>query len=150
MNTMPEGLRSPLVEATIEQLRYWVPTITDVARVTEHRTDGEGWTLSIEPRAASACPVALTLKDSGRFDIVVAGKRYTDLALGKLDEIVNLLERIADGHVVQRRWVSTATGAEQAVETMVRLGSGLLWRDGPEPDGGAERRDRHFLPYRRP
>lgn len=149
MNTLPEGHRPSAVEATIEQLRYWVPTITDVARVAERAGSGDGWTLSIEPRVAAACPVTITLKETGRFDLVVAGERYADCALGALDQIVHLLERITDGQVIQRRWVSMATGADQGVETLVRLGSGLVWRDGAEPDGGAEHHDRHFLPYRR-
>lgn len=139
------------VEATIEQIRYWVPTISDVAHVV-WLGDGHagcGVMLSIVPRIEAACPVAITLKETGRFDIVIAGARYTDCALGALDQVVHLLERITEGHVVQRRWVSAATGTAQGVETMVMLGTGIVWRDGPEPDGGGERHDRHFLPYRR-
>jgi hypothetical protein len=146
---MPYAFASTPVSATIEQLRYWVPTIKDVALVVESDDAGEGWTLSIIPKVASACPVAITLRESGRFDIVIAGEDYADRGLGSLDQIVTLLERITDGRVVQRRWVSRATGAETGVETMVALGEGLVWRNGPEPDGGSERRDRHFLPYRR-
>jgi hypothetical protein len=146
---MPNAYASTPVSATIEQLRYWVPTIKDVARVIESDGPGDGWTLSIVPAVVTACPVAITLQQSGRFDILIAGETYTDCALGSLDQIVALLERIADGHVVQRRWVSRATGVETGVETMVPLGAGLVWRNGPEPDGGSERRDRHFLPYRR-
>lgn len=150
MNTMPEGFHPSAVQATIEQLRYWVPTISDVAHVAESRADG-AWTLAITPRVAAACPVTITLKDSGRFDITLAGETYADCTLGSLDRIVELLERIAEGRVVQRRWVSSATGTAQGIETLVALGPepGLLWRDGPIPDGNAERRDRHFLPYRR-
>lgn len=146
---MPNDFASTPVSATIEQLRYWVPTIKDVARVIESDDMGNGWTLNIVPKVASACPVAITLRESGRFDIVIAGEGYADRGFGSLDQIVALLERIADGRVVQRRWVSRATGAETGVETMVPLGDGLVWRNGPEPDGASERRDRHFLPYRR-
>lgn len=148
MTMTPESFLSSSVQATIEQLRYWVPTIKDVARVAESG-DGAGWTLTITPRMAAACPVAITLKDSGRFDITIAGEAYADRALGSLDQLVRLLERIAEGHVVQRRWVSAATGVDQGIETLVLLGQGLVWRNGPAPDGGAERHDRHFLPYRR-
>lgn len=148
MSVTPEGFRGPSVEATIEQIRYWVPTIADVARTLEAR-DGDSWLLSLEPHLAAACPVAIALRQSGRFDISIAGETYEDRALAGLGQLVLLLERITDGHVVQRRWVSTSTGVAQGVETMVRLGDGLIWRNGPEPDGGAERRDRHFLPYRR-
>ena len=148
MNTTPEGLHAPSVEATIEQLRYWVPTITDVARALEARDDAS-WFLSIEPHLEAACPVAIALKQTGRFDISVAGETYDDRALASLGQLVLLLERITDGQVIQRRWVSSATGADQGIETIVRLGQGAVWRGGREPDGGAEHRDRHFLPYRR-
>ncbi|WP_439542228.1 hypothetical protein [Hyphomicrobium sp.] len=146
---MPNDFASTPVSATIEQLRYWAPTIKDVARVIESDGPGDGWTLSIVPSVVTACPVAITLQPSGRFDILIAGETYTDRALGSLDQIVALLERITDGGVVQRRWVSCATGIETGVETMVPLGTGLVWRNGPEPDEESERRDRHFLPYRR-
>lgn len=146
---MQTAYASTPVSATIEQLRYWVPTIKDVARVIESEGAGGSWTLSIVPTVATACPVAITLQQSGRFDIHIAGETYTDRELSSLDQIVALLERIADGRVVQRRWVSRATGVETGIETMVPLGAGLVWRNGLEPDGGSERRDRHFLPYRR-
>lgn len=148
MNMTPEGICTSPVEVTIEQLRYWVPTITDVASAVEAR-DGESWLLSIEPHLATACPVAIALRQDGRFDISLAGETYEDCALSSLDQLVPLLERIVAGDVVQRRWVSAATGVPQGIETFVQLGSGLVWRHEPEPDGGAERRDRHFLPYRR-
>lgn len=142
------GFQPSSVQATIEQLRYWAPSIKDVARVDEYSGDGH-WSLVITPHVASACPVAITLKDSGRFDLALAGETYLDRSLGGLDQIVTLLERIIEGAVVQRHWTSTATGTPQCVETVVALDPDLIWRDGPEPDGGAERRDRHFLPYRR-
>jgi hypothetical protein len=149
MTTMPEEFSPSLVQATIEEIRYWVPTIKDVAEVFEGN-DGESWLLSIEPKIATACPVALALKPNGRFDISIAGETYDDRVLATLDQIVLMLERIADGHVIQRRWLSSATGAPQAIETIVTLAPGFDWRGGPEPDGYViERRDRHFLPYRR-
>jgi hypothetical protein len=148
MSTPPEGFRGPSVEATIEQIRYWVPTISDVAHTVEAR-EGESWLLSLEPHQPTACPVAIALRQSGRFDISLAGETYEDRALETLDQLVLLLERIADGNVIQRTWVSTVTGEPQGIETHVRIGAGLIWRNGTAPDGGAECRDRHFLPYRR-
>lgn len=148
MTLEPQGFHPSAVQAAIEQLRYWVPTIKDVARVFEGR-DEESFLLSIEPKVAAACPVAIAIRDNGRFDIAIAGETYEDRILSTLDQIVLLLERIADGHVIQRRWISLATGVPQSVETIVALGSGDVWREGRAPDGGAERHDRHFLPYRR-
>ena len=148
MNTTSEGFRGPSVEATIEQIRYWVPTISDVAHTVEAR-EGESWLLSLEPHQSTACPVAIALRQSGRFDISLAGETYEDRALETLDQLVLLLERIVGGNVIQRKWVSAATGAPQGIETHVHLGPGLVWRNGMAPEGGAECRDRHFLPYRR-
>jgi hypothetical protein len=148
MNTTSEGYSSASVQVTIEQLRYWVPTISDVARVSESAA-GEGWTLSLKPRVEQACPVAITLRDTGRFDLVIGGQSYADCALGALDQIVLFLEKVTDGQVIQRHWVSAATGAPKCVQTIVTLGPGRLWHKGREPDGGSVHRDRHFLPYRR-
>ena len=148
MDTLRDDYRPSAFDATIAEVRYWAPTITDVARVTE-QDEGDGWTISILPHASGACPVAVTLKPTGRLDLVIAGERYEDVVLNSPNQVVPLLERIVGGDVVQRRWVSRATGAHLGVETLVRLGDGLLLSDGPPPAGGAERRDRHFLPYRR-
>jgi hypothetical protein len=149
MTTTSEGFHPSLVQATIEEIRYWVPTIKDVARVFEGNDD-ESWLLSIEPNIRSACPVAIALKQNGRFDISIAGETYDDRVLQTLDQIVLMLERIADGHVIQRRWMSSATGVHQSIETIVALAPGLDWRGGPEPVAQVvERHDRHFLPYRR-
>lgn len=136
------------IQVAIEQLRYWVPTIKDVAHVYEG-TEGDSWLLSIEPRLQTACPVAVEIKSTGRFDIAIGGETYEDFALGSLDEIVLLLDRIAGGHVVQRRWVSSITGTPLAVETLVVLSPNAIWRGGSPFTGGGERQDRHFLPYRR-
>lgn len=151
-----EAPSHPQIEATIEQLRYWVPTITDVARVAEIDQAGT-WTLSIAPRIASACPVEITLKDNGRFDIVIGGETYADRSLGTLDQIVRLLERITEGRVIQRQWVSPATGTPCGTETIVTLGPDAIWHGSDATahaiagllDGAGERHDRHFLPYRR-
>lgn len=148
MTITSEGFHPSLVQATIEEIRYWVPTIKDVARVFEG-SDDESWLLSIEPEIGAACPVAIALKENGRFDISIAGETYDDRVLATLDQLVLMLERIADGHVIQRRWVSSATGAHQGIETLVTLGAGLVWRGGSEADARLERHDRHFLPYRR-
>ena len=148
MNMSAEARRSPAVQVAIEQLRYWVPTIKDVARVYEGK-DEENWLLSIEPHVITACPVALALKGDGRFDIAIANQTYDDRRLATLDHLVVLLERIAQGQVIQRHWTSKATGVRRGIETLVLMDAGSVWRDGIEPDGGSERRDRHFLPYRR-
>jgi len=148
MTRTAQGLQSSSVQATIEQLRYWAPSIKDVARVEEYDGDGD-WTLAIMPHVAAACPVAITLKDNGNFDLALADETYLDRSLKPLDRILTLLEKIVAGEIVQRRWVSAVTGAHRSVETLVMLTPDLVWCDGTVSDGDSEHHDRHFLPYRR-
>ena len=144
------------LHATVESLRYWVPTIADVARARESDTD-DAWTLAIEPAVAGACPVELRLCDGHRFDLAIAGEVYAGRTADSLELMLPLLEAITAGRVVQRLWISRATGACRAVESIVTLADGSSWRDGRTTDGLAdavprdetERHDRHFLPYRR-
>ncbi len=143
------------LHATVESLRYWVPTIADVARTRENETE-TAWTLSIVPTVAGACPVSLTLRDDHHFDICIAGESYDGRGASSLDLMLPLLEAITAGRVLQRHWISRSTGACRDVESIVRLADGSEWRDGHAsnfaeavPLDGTERRDRHFLPYRR-
>jgi hypothetical protein len=150
-----EALSSRL-RATIESLRYWVPTIADVAHIAE-RSSGDTFVITIEPNTPAACPVELALRPNGRFDITIGGETYWDRAVPSYDLFLPLLEAIAAGNVVQRHWESLATGAVRAVETIVTMADGSVWREGRTIEDFAsavsreatERRDRHFLPYRR-
>lgn len=142
------GVPSSL-QATIAQLRYWMPTIADVAHVVE-REEGEGWRFALTPRTEGGCPVAITLAGTGRLDLTIAGETYEDRSLDTLDQLLPLIERITEGHVIQRRWASRATGAPRGIETIVSLGPGRVWRDGlASSEGDAFAHDHHFLPYRR-
>jgi hypothetical protein len=143
-----QGTQSNSVQATIEQLRYWAPSIKDVASVDEYAADGH-WSLVIRPHVATACPVAITIKDSGRLDLALGGETYLDRTFEAHDRIITLLEKVVEGAVIQRQWTSAVTGTPQSIETIIMLGPDLVWRDGAEPGGASEHRDRHFLPYRR-
>ena len=142
--------------AAVESLRYWAPTITDVARVESSETAAT-WTMAIRPLVEHACPLDLTLKATQLFDLTIAGEVYDNRSIASLDHILPLIERITGGHVIQRRWVSAATGAVRTVETLVTLADGTVWQDGRTAGPVAsviakeetERHDRHFLPYRR-
>lgn len=137
------------VQATIAQLRYWLPTIADVAHITEGAS-GEGWQFAIRPRTDGGCPVAVAVSETGQLDFTIAGETYEGRTLDTLDQLLPLVERITEGHVVQRRWTSRATGGFRGIETIVVLGPGRVWRDGmTAPEAGAESHDHHFLPYRR-
>ena len=153
-----DTIRSRL-QSTIASLRYWVPSIADAARVDETERSGF-WQISVTPKIAGACPFELILKtdrSSGRFDCVIGGEVYEDRDLASPDEFLPLVEAIADGRVIQRRWLSTATGVLCGVETIVTLGNGRTWQQLRETAPAAadvggdavEHRDRHFLPYRR-
>ena len=68
------------LEATVEQVRYWVPQIADVARVSEsHGPDF--WKIVIEPYMPNACAVEMTVRDDEQFDAVLGGETYPTRAL---------------------------------------------------------------------
>lgn len=137
------------VQATVMQLRYWLPTIADVAHVSEAE-HGTSWRFSIAPRIPGACPVDVTLHETGNLDFVIAGEAYEGRRLDLLDQLLPLVERITEGHVVQRRWSSRATGQLCGIETLVSLEPGRVWSDGSAAPGeSVESHDHHFLPYRR-
>lgn len=137
------------VQATVTQLRYWLPTIADVAHVSEAE-QGASWQFSITPRIDGACPVAITLHETGSLDFVIAGETYEGRTLKLLDQLLPMVERITEGHVVQRRWTSPATGRLCGIETVVSLAPGQVWNAGMTTAAGdLESHDHHFLPYRR-
>lgn len=137
------------VQATVAQLRYWLPTIADVAHVSETEAAG-GWRFSLVPRTSGGCPVAVTVLESGQIDFTIAGETYEGRALEKLDQLLPLVERITEGAVIQRRWSSRMTGGHLGIETIVHMGPARVWRDGlTAASADAESHDHHFLPYRR-
>jgi hypothetical protein len=148
VTTVPDDAFAHSLRGTIEGLRYWVPSIIDAARVAEESAP-QYWHLSIAPRSPGGCPFELLLRQDRRFDAVVAGQSYEDRSITSLSLFLALAEAIIDGRVIQRRWLSTQTGTLSAVETLVFLSDGSVWRDGNAPLGPCESRDRHFLPYRR-
>jgi len=139
--------------ATIESLRYFVPSIADVARC-EEQSDTGFWKLTMSPQTAGACPVELILHSSQRYDIMVGNEVYEDREIVSLEHFVPLLEAISEGHVKERTYYSIATGALVSRTTFVRYQFGV-WQDGsflsdvPVDDNALSWEDRHFLPYRR-
>lgn len=143
------------LEAAIAGLRYWVPTVFDVARVSE--SEGAGyWKIAVEPHAAHACPFELVLRADQRHDFVVAGEVFEDLPTKSLDVFVPLATAIAEGRVVQCHWRSAATGVESAVETVIYLADGREWSSAHMRNSFANEHpdaviatQRHFVPYHR-
>jgi len=153
---LPDDIFRSRLQSTITALRYWAPSIADAARLEETET-GDYWSLLVTPRAASACPFEMILHADQRYDIAVADEAYEGRPIETFDWFIPFASAIADGKVVQRRWISRLTGLERSIETIVVLGNGAIWREGrgdsrPTPsigDDGTEVRERHFLPYRR-
>lgn len=146
-----DDLRTFQFEATVEQARYWVPQIADVARVAES-TGPDFWKLTIQPYTPNTCAVEVTVRGDDQFDAVLAGETYPSRAISSHGFVISLLESVAEGRVVQRRWRSSATGALQSIETLIMLPDGSVWTGSNGCDGDAaawERHDHHFLPYRR-
>lgn len=137
--------------ALVEELRYWVPSVKDVALVQECQ-DGAGLRFFLIPSTPGACPVELLLRNDGLFDLEVGGISYEAQELGARTALIDLLEGITAGQVIQRRFYNPATGAPVGVETRIRLPDGSYWRAGDMAEmlpGAMSVRDRHYLPYRR-
>jgi len=145
---IPDDVYAQQLQGTIEGLRYWVPSVIDVAHVSEESDSGY-WRLHVAPRLAGGCPVEIVLRDNRSFDIAIAAESYEHREAMALSLFLPLVAAIIDGRVIQRRWFSTQTGALRGVESLVFLADGSVWRAGAAADGGSESRDRHFLPYRR-
>lgn len=144
------------LQATIESLRYWAPSVADAAKIEESGT-ADYWKFTVSPKVAGACPFELLLSSNQLYDFMIAGELYEDRPVVSLDLFLPLVEGITQGRVVQRRWVSLQTGAVRQIETIVSLANGREWRDSRAIDGlekaidaeATEKEDRHFLAYQR-
>lgn len=153
---LPDDVFRTRLQSTITALRYWAPSIADAARLEETET-GDYWRITVTPRVASACPFKLALNADQSYDLRVADETYERRPLETFDWLIPFADAVADGNIVQRRWISRLTGLERSVETVVVLPGGAIWREGNGEthliptldDDGTEMRERRFLPYRR-
>lgn len=141
------------LQRTIEGLRYWVPSIADVAQLEEEDISGT-WRLEVSPKAKGACAFELLLHPRQTFDIVIAGETYASRPVSDLSMFLPLAQAITEGRVIQRHWMSSGTATARWIETLVFLPGDAVWQDNGEQTaigrlGFCESRDRHFLPYRR-
>lgn len=149
--TIDDRYRARL-QAAIASLRYWIPSISDTARIAE--TDGDDyWRINVEPTVAGACPFDLVLRSDGFHDLVIGGEVYEDMRTDDLDLFVPLACAIARGGVVRRHELSAATRMPLSVETEIRLDGGRVWRRRRRLSdlcAGSETilAERHYLPYR--
>jgi hypothetical protein len=154
---LPDDVFRSRLQSTITALRYWAPSVADAARLEETEAS-DYWRIQVAPEMASACPFELILHADQRYDLAIADETYESLPIETFEWFVPFANAIADGDVVQRRWISRLTGLERSIETLVMLGNGGIWREGRGAtrqrmptldDDGTELRERRFLPYRR-
>lgn len=153
---LPDDVFRSRLQATITALRYWAPSIADTARLEQAETS-DYWKIAVAPAVASACPFELILHADQRYDLAIADESYEGRPIESFELFLPFVEAIAEGSVVQRRWVSRLTGLERSVETLVTMANGGIWRDSRGEyhrmptleDDGTELRERRFLPYRR-
>lgn len=145
------------LQTVVAGMRYWIPSVADAARVEETETN-EYWKITVTPRVAGACPLEMKLRADRRLDIRIGGETFKDLEMMPFEDFLPLADAVSEGRVRQRSWISPATGTVRDVETEVTFANGKVWcksRSGSGRDDAnkerdtAERRDRHFLPYRR-
>lgn len=144
------------LQAAITAVRYWIPSIADQAAIEETNGD-DYWEIDIAPHVRGACPIELVLRSDGMHDLVIASETYEDLPTDNLDLFVPLLAAVSRGNVIRRVHTSAATRMPLAIETIVDLEKGNVWRRRRDIDAGLTGpaageiiiRDHHFLPYKR-
>lgn len=136
------------------ELEAWAKAMADCAEIA-HGPVGDGWQISTEPHAATACPFQIVMRPDQKFDALVGGVMYEDLSMDHVD-LPAIVRGIAEGRVLIRRWSSAATGLQYGVETIVDLGSGEKWRVQRQLPGVRPTEDEElmacpvaFAPYRR-
>lgn len=129
--------------------------LADVAEIS-HAQTGEYVRLSLLPFARGACAVEIMLRADQLYDISIGTEFYEDCRIQRLGVFEPLIAAITEGRVIQRRHVSSVTGTERSIETLVTLASGEVWRKGHDyrvasaiPDDRTVFDDRRYVPYRR-
>lgn len=124
---LPQDVFRSRLEAAVASLSYWAPTIKDAARV-EMSDEPSAWRMTVTPHLATACALELVIRADQLYDITIGGETYTGREIESLERFVPLAEAIADGRVIQRRWVTPSTGAEHSLATIITLADGSLWQ----------------------
>jgi hypothetical protein len=144
-----------LLSTTFADLLRTAERLSDVADVG-HAQTREFVRLSLLPHARGACAVEIMLRADQLYDISIGTEFYEDCRIQRFETFVPLIEAIAKGDVIQRRHVSTVTGSERSIETLVKLPGGEVWRKGHDytvasviPDDRTVFDDRRYVAYRR-
>ena len=147
--------RSELARSFASLKRATAP-LADVAEIASAETP-DFVRLSLLPHAAGACAVEIMLRADQLYDISVGAEFYEDCRIERFDLFEPLILAIARGDVVQRHHISSATGTERAIETIVPLPGGATWRKGHVhtlvaaaiAEASTVFEDRRYVPYRR-
>lgn len=150
---LPDDVYRSKLHTAIEGLRYWIPSVSDVARTVEEES-GDFWRLSVVPHTGGACPFELLLEHGQRYGLVIDGSAFEGLPAGTLAGMTDLVDAIAAGRVVRSTWVRAKTAQRVATRLTIDMGRGRIWSEalGNEPEDGSDdflRTNRHYLPYRR-
>jgi hypothetical protein len=150
---LADDIFRPRLQESIAALEEWAKQIGPYAQV-ERSEDGTNWRIRLVPPVCNACPCELILRRDQRFDISLGEETYEDVPIGSLDLFLPLLQAVVAGNVVTRRWVSSTTGLEYNVETIVMLPDGASWSAdrrsplAPQPlEINLECDARHYVPY---
>lgn len=148
MMMIPDDVYQQDFENIVAQMRYWAPSVADVAKVEEE--EGPGYRIfKFSSAYPGGCPFEFVIRQDQHYDLRVAAQHYLDQPARNLMRFHSLSEAIVEGRVSQLYWHSIKTGVLRGIQTQVRLADGSIWREGmPEPEE-CESRTRTFLPYRR-
>lgn len=143
---------------TIAAIETWVAGLTSVAAV-DVAADAAAWRVSVTPRVPEACAFELVLRDDQRYDLSIGAEIHEDLPVESLDLFLPLLQAVAAGNVMTRRFFTAATNMLVKVETIVSgQGGDAAWpwrmtRSLPSLTAAAGdeliRHDRMYVPYAR-
>jgi hypothetical protein len=151
--TNPSDTFRHTLQETISALEEWAQQMGPAAQV-ERSTDETNWRLRLLPPVRNACACELILRRDQRFDITIGEESYQGLPIASPSLFLPLLQAVAAGDVVTRHWVSSTTGLEYSVETVVSLPDGSTWRGerrnplAPEPfEPNLECEAHYYVPY---
>ncbi len=137
---------------TIAELETAMRALADVAAI-DHETTRGFWRGRVDPHAINACRFEVILYRAQMFDITLGLETYEARKVESLAVFMPILQALAKGHVITRRWSSTVTGAPVLVETLVTLADGAIWQDRhellPVASERLEKRDMHFVAFSR-
>ena len=146
--------RTQLSRTFADLVRNIAP-LADVAEIS-HAQTGDYVRLSLLPFARGACAVEIMLRADQHYDISIGTEFYEDCVVEQFSLFGPLIEAIVDGHVIQRRHISSMTGTERSIETIVILADGAIWRKGHAhrvasalSEDATVFDDRRYVPYRR-